>query len=408
MRLGAASATKGDLDVTSKGKAADEQKLSDLNTECDAKSKEYDRNQVTRAEEIKAMETAVSILGSDAVSGTATKHKMTLLDSGTSSLLQLKRSGSEHTDKRRNLVTFLQGRAQKLGSKYLSLVAARALTDPFGKVKKMIKDLIVKLLEEANAEADQKGYCDSELGANKVTRDRKTNEVDELSANVEKLTADLSQFREDIGTLSQEISDLRSSMTKATELRNQESKQNTETINESKAAQVAVERATQVLKEFYGQASQSALLQENDSLDADMAQAASAPYKGMQASKGGIVGMLSVILSDFAKLEATTSSAEDEASTTYQKFMDDSTQDSEVKGVEMDHLEKKAQTTEETIRSQKKELKATQDELDAALDYYDKLRPDCVDTGVSYQDRVEMRQAEIQSLQEAMKTLSEQ
>jgi len=87
--------------------------------------------------------------------------------------------------------------------------------------------------------------------------------------------------------------------------------------------------------------------------------------------------------------------------------MSAATQDASVKGVEMKHLEKKAETTEEAIRSQKKELKATQEELDAALGYYEKLRPDCVDSGASYQDRVEMRQAEIQSLQEALRTLSD-
>ena len=44
------------------------------------------------------------------------------------------------------------------------------------------------------------------------------------------------------------------------------------------------------------------------------------------------------------------------------------------------------------------DLEGTQKELDAALAYYEKLKPDCVDSGVSYE--------EIQSLQEALKILS--
>ena len=32
---------------------------------------------------------------------------------------------------------------------------------------------------------------------------------------------------------------------------------------------------------------------------------------------------------------------------------------------------------------------------DKALDYYDKLKPDCVDQGLSYEDRVAMRKEEI-------------
>lgn len=409
-KLATAADTKADLEVTKKGKVADEKKLGDLNVECDQKSQEYDKNQVTRAEEVKAMETAVGILSSDSVSGAAEKHKMVLLDSDSDSdsALALVQLRGEGRDKRRQLVQFLQSRAQKLGSKYLSLAASRAMADPMLKVKKMIKDLVVKLMEEANSEADQKGYCDSELGANKVTRDGKTSEVDELTAEVEKLTADLSKMTQDSSTLSQEISDLRASQKKAGDLRSEEKATNTETIAEAREAQIAVERATQVLKDFYAKANEAAFVQDSDSVSEDMQEeVARAPYRGMQANKGGIVGMLEVILTDFAKLESTTSSAEDSAATTYESFMNDTTQDIEVKNVEVEHLEKKAQTTTESIRNYKKELKATQDELDAALDYYDKLKPDCVDAGVSYQDRVEMRQAEIQSLQEALKALSE-
>ena len=43
--------------------------------------------------------------------------------------------------------------------------------DPFDKVKKMIKDMIVRLMEEATEESEHKGWCDSELGTNKITRE---------------------------------------------------------------------------------------------------------------------------------------------------------------------------------------------------------------------------------------------
>jgi pyruvate formate-lyase activating enzyme-like uncharacterized protein len=65
------------------------------------------------------------------------------------------------------------------------------MADPFEKVKKMIKDLITKLMEEANDEADQHAYCTSELSTNKQTRDNKGAEVDKLTAESEKLTAEL-------------------------------------------------------------------------------------------------------------------------------------------------------------------------------------------------------------------------
>ena len=54
----------------------------------------------------------------------------------------------------------------------------------------------------------------------------------------------------------------------------------------------------------------------------------------------------------------------------------------------------------------KEDLDATQKELDAALTYYEKLKPSCVDAGVSYEDRLARRKDEIESLQEALKILN--
>merc|ERR1719375_1011637 len=146
-----------------------------------------------------------------------------------------------------------------------------------------------------------------------------------------------------------------------------------------------------VLKEFYDKA--GSLLQTNTA--DDMAQAMKAPYKGMGAEGGGIIGMLEVILSDFARVDAETSSAEDLAQEEYDKFMDDAKTDVAVKQAEVDHK-----------TAAKQRCAEAQTELDAALDYYEKLKPDCVDMGLSYEDRVKRRKEEIQSLQEALKILS--
>merc|ERR1719321_555874 len=139
-----------------------------------------------------------------------------------------------------------------------------------------------------------------------------------------------------------------------------------------------------------------------------MAEAAKskAPYTGMQSASGGVMGFLDVIMSDFARLQTETEQAESMAESDYEKFMDESTEDAEVKGTEMDHKEKKKISTEEANRALKKELELTHQELKDALDYYDKLKPDCVDQGMSYEDRVAMRKEEIVSLQEALKILA--
>ena len=51
-----------------------------------------------------------------------------------------------------------------------STTSVRARADPFVKVKAMIKDLIVKSMEQANSGSDKKAYCDTELATNKAAR----------------------------------------------------------------------------------------------------------------------------------------------------------------------------------------------------------------------------------------------
>jgi len=279
----------------------------------------------------------------------------------------------------------------------LSLVAARAAEDPFEKVKQMIKNLLVKLMEEANQEADHKAYCDAELATNKQTRDNKAAEVEQQTAEVEKLTADSEKLSIEIQQLSDAIAEIKGQQAEATKMRIEEKAQNAQTVADAKDAQVAVQQAIVVLKDFYSSASGPSMLQTR--------KRNKEPYQGMQDSKGGVVGMLEVILSDFARLEAGTSSQEDADAAGYEKFMAEADQDAAVKSTEMQHKENRKSETDETNRNLKKDLTLTQGELDAALDYYAKLKAGCIDQGFSYEKRVQMRKEEIVSLQEALKIL---
>merc|ERR1719215_589664 len=114
------------------------------------------RQRSVRAEEIEAIEKAIEIIGSGAVAGNADKHLPAMVQTG-SSFAQLRTRDDGNQAK---VAQFLQSQSEKLGSRVLSLVAQRIESDPFVKVKKMIKDLITKLMEEAAAESEHKGWCD--------------------------------------------------------------------------------------------------------------------------------------------------------------------------------------------------------------------------------------------------------
>merc|ERR1719231_829879 len=108
--------------------------------------------------------------------------------------------------------------------------------------------------------------------------------------------------------------------------------------------------------------------------------------------------MIEVIESDFARLEAETTAAEETASKEYSKFMSDSGVDKAQKAKDIEHKSAKKQDQEQTMQRKKTDLEGEQKELDAAMEYFEKLKPSCIDAGVSYEDRVARRKEEIESL----------
>ena len=154
-KLEAKATAEGDLAETTATRDADQKYLDDLMALCAQKSADFESRQQLRSDEIVAIEKAIEIISSSAVTGNADKYLPTLLQVKSSVLVSLRSDLSTAT--RANLVTFLRAQGKKLNSRVLIALADHASDDPFRKVKKMIKDLIVRLMEEANEEADHKG-----------------------------------------------------------------------------------------------------------------------------------------------------------------------------------------------------------------------------------------------------------
>merc|ERR1719262_423164 len=231
------AAAKGDLEVTKKDLGADEGYLSDLITECDAKSKAYENRQMLRAEELEAIGKAIEIIQSPDVMGTGEKHlpQFIQLKAKTTSSMSLLRSNQD-APIRAKLISFLSSRAKETKSKLLLMLASKAAAGgPFDKVKKMIKDLIVKLMEEATEESEHKGWCDTEMGTNKQTREDKADQVSTLTAESEELSAKISKLSEEMAALSDDIAAIDKAVAEATALRQKEKEKNTVTIEEATA-----------------------------------------------------------------------------------------------------------------------------------------------------------------------------
>merc|ERR1719420_172227 len=372
---------EGDLADTTASLGEDNTYLADLTKECATRAEEFENNQVIRAGEIEALMKAIEIMSGAAVGG-GTAHLPSLVQEANS-FAQLRSSAFSPMQHR--VASFLQRRAKQTNSRILSLIAVRVSEDPFKKIKKMIQDMVDKLMEEANEEAEHKGFCDTEMGTNKNTRDEKSEAVDKLTAEIEGLTADIAKLGEDAAALGDAIAAIDGAVATATAERNEENLKNTQTIADAKVASEATARALQVLKDFYSKAD--------------------GPVQG--GSSTGVLGMLEVIQSDFVRLETETTSAEDKAAKAFTQFSRDSSKDKAVKSAEQKNKLSTKVEKESDLEAAKKDLAGNQEELDAALAYFEKLKPSCVEAGESYEERVARRKEEIESLTDALKILEE-
>jgi len=397
------ASAEGDSADTAAVKASDEKYLADITATCQQKTADFAKRQELRTGELAAIEQAIEIMSSEAVAGSGAKHLPTLVQKSTS-LAQLR--SNTMSPQQKAVASFLQNKAKQTNSRILSLIAVKVAEDPFKKVSKMIKDMIIKLTEEATEEAEHKGFCDTELTTNKQTRDFKTEQSAELNAEIEKLTADIAQGAAEISALSSAISELDAAVAEATEQRTAEKEKNQATIADAQAGQAAVSKATTILKEFYDKAATAtALVQaQNSGSQSPMPETFDEAYTGQ--SSGGVLSMLEVCESDFARLEADTTSGEDAAQTEFETFTSDSAVDKAEKSASMKHKEEMKVKNESALQTAKKDLEGVTAELDAAMEYYEKLKPSCVDAGESYEERVARREEEIQSLKEALKILA--
>lgn len=213
---------------------------------------------------------------------------------------------------------------------------------------------------------------------------------------------------------------------------------NKATVEDSQGAQKAVAAATAVLKDFYAKAAQATALVQTKSKPSLLSrgvkmgteewdalanpnfegtvdkghkegmQTFGETYTGNQDAAGGVMALLEVALSDFANLEADTKASEAEAVKSYDSFMVESKKSKAKKSkkIEMDQADRAS--AESKLQEDIAELKSTQDELIAADKYHEKLVPQCIDQGMTWDELVKARQDEINSLKEALEILNRQ
>lgn len=406
---GELAAAKEELGDTKASLSEAQKFLSEMTATFATKKAIFEDNQQVRTEEMQAIQKALEIMSAPEVTDSYAQH--------VKSLAQLPARGDAPARERRpatflqvhsasgraergHAAKYLQGRARELRSEVLATLAQQMGANPFAKVVDMIKSLLARLKEEAASEADHKAFCDEELRTNKLKREKLGSAASRLHAEIEEKTMAIAKMANQIAALAEEQAELRKSMVEATEARQKEKAANAEAVEDSAAGQVALGKAIAVLQDFYSKQGGS-LLQVSKGAQVPEMEA----YGGMLGEKGGVVGMLEVIKSDFARVEADTRAAETQAADEYKRFTSDSEADLKLKHDSEFKLSLKKDQAEFEKGQLQKDLDATQEQLDMANKYYGELKPQCVTVHVTYEERAAKRKEEIKALQEAYRIL---
>jgi hypothetical protein len=427
--------TKGQLTETKANLHDDTKYLKDLTAQCEMKANEWDQRSTMRAGELKALQEAIDIVGGSVAKTAGTRGytdnseaflqggapaKYAYTDVVFTQLKEVKKAGqtfamsAREKQERLDAVNKIHDSAKTLKSSDLSLLAMRIAADPFAKVKELIQQLITRLLTESQNEATQKGWCDTEIGKANTDRDHRMADTKSLSAEALVLEAEKKNQEELIKTLSEELAAVQSDHSEATRIREAEKAENKKTLEDSREGLTAVTKALETLKKFYGKGSRAnqsgyAFTQtasEQSPAAADMAAAgvtgAQGNYEGNQAAGGGIIGMLEVIQSDFKRSIEMAETAEKESSTEYASYNKEAKASMMSKETGLENAKDDLKIASGDLVATLNKLKDNQKLLDMSLQALETLRPACVDTGMSWEEKVKRRDAEIQALKDAL------
>jgi len=373
----AKATAEGDLDVTSKGLAEDTKALAELHHNCMTKASDFEAETTSRGEELKALATAKKII----IEATSLAQVSFIQTSA--------RSGDSEA------VRFVRHLAQKQSSSLLAQLASRMASeirfgsgsqdDIFAKIKGLITDMVAKLEAEAEADATKKAYCDKELAETNQKKDDKTAEIEKLSAKIEQQAAQAAKLKGEIATLESELAALIRAQATMDKIRAEEKAAWEVNSAETEKGLNGIKLALKVLNEYYAKADKA--------------------HSSGDGASTGIIGLLEVAESDFAKGLAEMNAAEETAAAAYEQ----ETKENEILKVTKEQDVK--YKTKEATGLEKSNAELTSDkenvevELSAVAEYLKKIEDECIAKPETYEDRKARREAEIAGLKEALTVL---
>jgi len=413
------SVNEGELSVTTKELAEVQEALQVMSMDCMEKATNHEISKKGRAEELAALAKAKKIIQAMALAQT---QSPSFLQLGATTAVQSKiRTRADLANN--EVINLVRKLAKEHHSKSLMQLASRigALIrygsrdgeDPFAKVKGLINEMISKLLKEAEAEASEKGYCDQEMAKTAQKKGELSDDVEKLTAKIDKAASDSTRLKEEVKTLQGDLAELQASKSEMDKIRKETNEAFEVTAADLQKGLDGIRAALKVLRDYYGGGG-DALLQtdaegDDSKFDAFMQQPAAPEKHGKSSGAGGgIISLLEVAESDFAKNLAEEQAEEAAAQEEYDKVTAENEITKATKDQDVKYKTKEHKALDKALTEYNEDRDGTQTELDAVLEYDEKIKDRCVAKPMSYEEQKKRRDAEIKGLKEALSILEGQ
>merc|ERR1719310_1527457 len=224
--------------------------------------------------------------------------------------------------------------------------------------------------------------------------------LDKLQARIDGATSTIAENTEAIKTLEAEVAEIDKAQAEATAIRTKEHEEYLVASKDFKDSAEAVAKAIEVLKNFY----EGSFIQLS----------ATTHLQSKQPELGGaksdiahtIISVLEMSEEDFTTLLAETEATEDEAAKAYKSLTDENKVSKATKEAEAKGKASEVKSLTVSLEHSKEDHASVSSELDAVNSYIDKLKPQCEEKAMSYEEKKAKREAEIAGLKEALEILA--
>jgi len=383
---------KGELASAKKTKVQDSMTMERLKGECEIAQTEWDERQKTAKGEIAAIDKAKEIL-TDRVKVLLSQYDEPY-ESQSSTVDDSKEAAQRH-----RLIDKLESLGHKFKSYAMMEMASAAAEDPFTKIRGLVEEMIAKLVAAAQEEATQKAFCDEEKSKSTKEQEAKTLRFDDLKSRLDSANAMKAQLGDQIKELHSEIAEIDKGMGEASTIRSENHATYLKSKKDFQEGAAAVEEAIRVLKEYY--ASTASLVQlKNHTTKGRPA------FEGIQNDAAqAIIAILENSAQEFSRMVTEVEQEEQEYVIKFKERDATLKASKKAKQEEIQSAESEIKVLQVQIEGDSEDIKMVTKELDAVMEYLDKLKPQCETKAMTYEEKKAKREEEIEGLKEALAIL---